>query len=247
MNASTAGLSSSSDVWGAPSDVAVIAILKAGATFSVIGASSEICFDYTHLIVSVDPAYPPSRQIIYLKVAEPCALVVLKGTGIINPVVRNFIATEAHIRVEVPALELLADGSILGGNETTAPSSNTDVLSPHQHIADVDSDIPLGPDSVGTLSFTSGNTGIPKGVHGQHYSLTHFFPWMGERFNLGSHSRFTMLSEITHDPIQRDSMLGFTVILQTMLTLQISVHPIVLWDTVVRPNGRRHWHIWTTS
>ena len=105
----------------------------------------------------------------------------------------------------MPALELLADGSILGGTETTAPSNNTDVLAPHQHAADVDPGVPLGPDSVGTLSFTSGSTGIPKGVKGRHYSLTHFFPWMGERFNLGSHSKFTMLSGIAHDPIQRDS------------------------------------------
>lgn len=39
----------------------VVAMLKPGATFSVI-----------------NPAYPPSRQTIYLKVAQPRALVVLK-------------------------------------------------------------------------------------------------------------------------------------------------------------------------
>lgn len=130
---------------------------------------------------------------------------MLKGAGVISPTVRKFIATEARIRVEVPALELLADGSIRGGIETTSPAGDTDVLAPHQHAADVDPGITLGPDSVGTLSFTSGSTGIPKGVRGRHYSLTHFFPWMGERFSLGSHSRFTMLSGIAHDPIQRDS------------------------------------------
>ncbi|THH30195.1 hypothetical protein EUX98_g3976 [Antrodiella citrinella] len=162
--------------------VAVMAVLKAGATFSVI-----------------DPAYPPSRQQIYLKVAQPRALIVLKGAGKISPPVREFISTELKVRVEVPALELLPDGEIVGGSE-----EGVDVLKPHAHLDDTDPNVVLGPDSVGTLSFTSGSTGIPKGVRGRHYSLTHFFPWMGERFGLGENSKFTMLSGIAHDPIQRD-------------------------------------------
>ncbi|KAF5336409.1 hypothetical protein D9611_006514 [Ephemerocybe angulata] len=165
--------------------VAVLAVLKAGATFSVI-----------------DPAYPPSRQIIYLRVAQPRALVVLKGAGTINPSVREFCSTELKIRVEVPALEVFPDGTIVGGSASTGGEG--DVLHSHSHLGDTDPNVALGPDSVGTLSFTSGSTGIPKGVKGRHFSLTHFFPWMGERFGLTSASKFTMLSGIAHDPIQRD-------------------------------------------
>ncbi|CCM04001.1 uncharacterized protein FIBRA_06158 [Fibroporia radiculosa] len=163
--------------------VAVMAVLKAGATFSVI-----------------DPAYPPSRQTIYLQVAQPRALVVLKGAGRISPPVRDFISSELQIRVEVPALELSPSGDVVGGPE----ADGEDVLRAHIHLGDTDPDVVLGPDSVGTLSFTSGSTGIPKGVRGRHFSLTHFFPWMGERFGLGENSKFTMLSGIAHDPIQRD-------------------------------------------
>ncbi|KAL6306085.1 alpha-aminoadipate reductase Lys1p [Sparassis latifolia] len=163
--------------------VAVMAVLKAGATFSVI-----------------DPAYPSSRQKIYLEVAQPRALVVLKGAGTISPPVREFITNELKICVEVPALELLTDGTITGGSR----SDGGDVLKGQAHLAETDPDVPLGPDSVGTLSFTSGSTGIPKGVRGRHFSLTHFFPWMGERFELNKDSKFTMLSGIAHDPIQRD-------------------------------------------
>jgi L-aminoadipate-semialdehyde dehydrogenase len=35
-------------------------------------------------------------------------------------------------------------------------------------------------------------------------SLTHFYPWMAEEFGMGASDRFSMLSGIAHDPIQRD-------------------------------------------
>ncbi|KAI9444302.1 alpha-aminoadipate reductase Lys1p [Lactarius indigo] len=164
--------------------VAAIGTLKAGAVFSVI-----------------DPAYPPSRQTIYLRVAQPRGLIVLKGAGTINPAVRAFISSELHICVEVPALELRSDGAIIGGFDN---NDGSDVLLTQSSMGDSDPDIVLGPDSMATLSFTSGSTGIPKGVRGRHFSLTHFFPWMGREFNLGETSKFTMLSGIAHDPIQRD-------------------------------------------
>jgi len=126
--------------------------------------------------------------------------VVLKGAGKISPIVREFLSTSLQIRVEVPALEILPDGTLFGGT-----LDKVDVLSDQVQLADVDPDIVLGPDSIGTLSFTSGSTGIPKGVRGRHFSLTHFFPWMGEKFGLSEQSKFTMLSGIAHDPIQRDS------------------------------------------
>jgi L-2-aminoadipate reductase len=148
-----------------------------------------------------DPAYPPSRQTVYLRVAQPRGLIVLKGAGKINPSVREFMSMELKIRVEVPALEVTSTGDICGG----ADNGGVDPLASLAHLADMDPNVVLGPDSVGTLSFTSGSTGIPKGVRGRHFSLTHFFPWMGERFGLGPGSKFTMLSGIAHDPIQRDS------------------------------------------
>ncbi|GAA5979580.1 hypothetical protein JCM11641_007876 [Rhodosporidiobolus odoratus] len=164
--------------------VAVMGVLKAGATFSVI-----------------DPAYPPARQTIYLQVAQPRALVILAAAGSLLPPVRQYVSEKLSVRVEIPALQLTSSGLLLGSSPS---ASSDDVFSSAQSLASQPLNIPLGPDSVGTLSFTSGSTGIPKGVRGRHFSLTHFFPWMKERFGLSEESRFTMLSGIAHDPIQRD-------------------------------------------
>jgi len=178
--------------------IAVMGILKAGATFSVIGMSSVSC-SKDIVSMQIDPAYPPSRQTIYLQVARPRGLIILKGAGQIHDSVADYVQQELDICVQIPALEIHPDGTVF------ARVDLKDTLAVSKEKANIDPQVPLGPDSVGTLSFTSGSTGIPKGVRGRHYSLTHFFPWMGERFGLGERSKFTMLSGIAHDPIQRDS------------------------------------------
>jgi L-aminoadipate-semialdehyde dehydrogenase len=161
--------------------VAVMGVLKAGATFSVI-----------------DPAYPPARQNIYLQVAQPRALVVIEKAGKLAASVREYL-DELHILTEVPALAIQADGSLLGGQ-----IDGQDVLAEQVALKAQGTGVIVGPDSNPTLSFTSGSEGIPKGVRGRHFSLTYYFPWMAETFGLSENDRFTMLSGIAHDPIQRD-------------------------------------------
>ncbi|KAF9698137.1 hypothetical protein EKO04_003866 [Ascochyta lentis] len=166
--------------------VAIMAVLAAGATFSVL-----------------DPLYPPDRQCIYLQVSQPRALVVInKATqeaGPISDQVRQYIADNLQLRTEVPALELKDDGSLVGGAK-----EGKDVLDGQQNTKAELPGVLVGPDSTPTLSFTSGSEGKPKGVKGRHFSLTHYFPWMAETFGLSENDKFTMLSGIAHDPIQRD-------------------------------------------
>ncbi|KAI9503177.1 L-aminoadipate-semialdehyde dehydrogenase [Coemansia spiralis] len=157
---------------GADLVVAILGVLMAGATYSV-----------------VDPAYPPARQTVYLQVAQPRGLVVLRRAGELPQEVRDFVAAELAVVYTVPALELLDSGALGGVEPVDCAASDI---------------VEVGPDSIGTLSFTSGSTGVPKGVRGRHYSLTHFYPWMAHEFGLGDGDRFTMLSGIAHDPIQRD-------------------------------------------
>lgn len=167
--------------------VAVMGVLKAGATFSVI-----------------DPAYPADRQIIYLDVAKPRALVnIEKATldaGPLGPTVREYIETQLQLRTEVPLLKLQDDGTLQGGSLDGGEDCLSDASAKKADLPGVT----VGPDSTPTLSFTSGSEGRPKGVKGRHFSLAYYFPWMAQRFGLSGKDRFSMLSGIAHDPIQRD-------------------------------------------
>lgn len=157
-----------------------------GATFSVL-----------------DPAYPPARQTIYLEVAQPRALVNIgratDEAGQLASTVRSYIDQELQLKAEVPALRIRDDG-VLSGSE----AGSEDLFAQVRAKASSPPDVLVGPDSNPTLSFTSGSEGRPKGVLGRHYSLTKYFSWMAERFQLSTESRFTLLSGIAHDPVQRD-------------------------------------------
>lgn len=167
--------------------MAYMGALKAGATVSVL-----------------DPQYPPERQKVLLDVARPRFLVCIQRTldeyGQLSEVVTDFIKSDLQIKGTVPALEISENGELKGGNVDGSDVLQAQASKKHLDITDV----VVGPDSNPTLSFTSGSEGRPKGVLGRHFSLTYYFPWMAERFGLSEDDRFTMLSGIAHDPIQRD-------------------------------------------
>lgn len=158
--------------------ISVFAVLKAGATFSVI-----------------DPAYPPERQTVYLQVAKPRGLIVIKSAGILDDFVENYITENLDLKTRVDQLAILSQFNV---------TSSHDSLLPFFSQKDTPTGVVVGPDSNPTLSFTSGSEGLPKGVLGRHFSLAYYFDWMSQKFNLSENDKFTMLSGIAHDPIQRD-------------------------------------------
>ncbi|KAG5458721.1 MAG: hypothetical protein BJ554DRAFT_1003, partial [Olpidium bornovanus] len=200
--------------------VAIMGVLRSGGTFSVIG---EWFYERLRLrgwptivFLPPDPAYPPARQQIYLSVARPRALIVIERAGTIDPSVQKYIQNELDVVTQIPSLRLADDGALYGG--ISPDSAAGDVLDCVKHLQDQEPEVVIGPDSIGTLSFTSGSTGVPKdnpsanlatkGVRGRHYSLTHFYPWLSCEFGLSEEDRFSMLSGIAHDPIQRDTCCG---------------------------------------
>ncbi|KAK5159702.1 large subunit of alpha-aminoadipate reductase [Oleoguttula sp. CCFEE 6159] len=186
--------------------VAYMGVLKAGGTVSVI-----------------DPQYPPARQQIYLEVAQPRALVIIEKAsqeaGDISSEVRAYINDNLQLRTEVPALALHDDGTLLGGE-----LGGKDCLAEQVAHRGKLPGVVVGPDSTPTLSFTSGSEGRAKGVKGRHFSLAYYFDFMSKQFNLTENDRFTMLSGIAHDPIQRDiftpAYLGATLLVPSREDIQ---------------------------
>lgn len=167
---------------------AFMGVLAAGATVTVL-----------------DPLYPPQRQQIYLEVSQPKAMIsigkAIDENGPLAPLVQKYIDEELSLKTQIPELRL-SDAGLLSGGE----KGGIDIFSSVRAKASSPPDVLVGPDSIPTLSFTSGSEGRPKGVLGRHYSLARYFPWMAKRFNLSSESVFACLSGIAHDPIQRDIM-----------------------------------------
>ncbi|KAJ3561112.1 hypothetical protein NPX13_g9069 [Xylaria arbuscula] len=187
--------------------VAYMGALKAGLTVSVL-----------------DPQYPPDRQITLLSVLQPDFLIYIQRAldefGNTADNVNDYIKSDLKIKSTVPALELKTDGSLKGGQ-----IDGQDCLAAQASLREERPDVTVGPDSAPTLSCTSGSEGKPKGAYnsavlGRHFSLTYYTPlsdsclmlegaitnseYRAERFSMSENDRFTMLSGIAHDPIQRD-------------------------------------------
>lgn len=62
----------------------------------------------------------------------------------------------------------------------------------------------LGAHSLSHIAFTSGSSGRPKAIAGRHGPFTRFLPWFQQEFGIGPEDRFSVLSGLSHDPMQRD-------------------------------------------
>ncbi|HSG40923.1 MAG TPA: amino acid adenylation domain-containing protein, partial [Thermoanaerobaculia bacterium] len=125
--------------------------------------------------VMLDPAYPARRLLDTLEIAGARAVVRLESAG--------------PCPAALPEIVLPAGGpaAVLAALPAGTPEK-----------------VALGADDLAYVAFTSGSTGQPKGILGRHGPLSHFLPWQCDRFGFSETDRFSMLSGLAHDPLQRD-------------------------------------------
>lgn len=136
-------------------------------------------------VMMLDPGDPSLRTAEHLRSIEPRGFISLSAVD--DPVIGELLVElDIGATVELPRLA--------GAN--AAPDLATASTDPAA--------VTVEPDDVAFVAFTSGSTGTPKAVLGRHGPLSHFIPWLAERFSLTSEDRFSMLSALMHDPLQRD-------------------------------------------
>ena len=135
----------------------------------------------------LDPAYPAPRLGEYLQVAQPVGIIQMEAAGDLpDPMKEIFHGSAQGFLLTIP---VQAKSALLMGGAQASPFTSW---------------VDVGPDDPACVVFTSGSTGKPKGILGRHGSLSHFLPWQSSTFKLSRADRFSMISGLSHDPLQRD-------------------------------------------
>ncbi|MGA2802168.1 MAG: amino acid adenylation domain-containing protein [Verrucomicrobiota bacterium] len=161
--------------------VAIYGSRSAGLILALIGVLKA-----SGSFVILDQSYPESRLKEYVRVVQPRACILLDDAGARQPAFDRYLTELADcFRLVLPAtrLDLM---QVLGACSSADPELATD------------------PEQECYLAFTSGTTGVPKGIIGTHSPLAHFIAWHAEQFGLMEGDRFSLLSGLSHDPLLRD-------------------------------------------
>jgi amino acid adenylation domain-containing protein len=134
------------------------------------------------VMVPIDPQLPDRRKELMLREAGASCLLHVGGVD----------AGEGWRQEVVPAIEV--DEST--GLPTGAPLA---MATPVEETLAA-----LTPDTPAYVFFTSGSTGVPKGVIGTHKGASHFLAWQHATFGIEPSDRFAHLTSVSFDVVLRD-------------------------------------------
>lgn len=147
---------------------------------------------------------------------------VLKSGSVLLSIDRNLPkARQALMLKETKARTLLYVGDIRSEYSEFENEFNLNILdvdSATGHLKEVKRDPSpkksnsgeTVPDDAAYIFFTSGTTGVPKGVLGSHRGLSHFVNWQRETFGVGPNDRCAQLTGLSFDAVLRDIFLPLT-------------------------------------
>ncbi len=138
------------------------------------------------VLLLIDPALPRQRRDLMMAEAGTATMLLVQGQ-----------AGAAPLESDNGVLSL-GLGAHDGRFETGASDGVSGVLPDP------------APEQAAYVFYTSGSTGVPKGVLGVHQSLAHFVDWQRTAFEIGPEDRLALLTGYGFDVILRDLFLPLT-------------------------------------
>jgi amino acid adenylation domain-containing protein len=153
-------------------DAERVAILSGRTPTAFAGVLAALAAGRTYVPLNVN--FPPARNRLILE---------LSGAGAIIVDQQGLEQLPSILTAEHPEIVIVADDP----SSTLAPGS----LQPQpEQVPD---------DSLAYVMFTSGTTGLPKGVAVTHRNVTSFITTMMDRYSLTEHDRLSQMFDLTFD------------------------------------------------